>query len=31
MRKEQLIDKMVAAVMEDFDFYTVHRVMVNID
>lgn len=31
MNKEQLIDKMVAAVMEDFDFDTVHRVMVNID
>ena len=31
MSKEQLIDKMVAAVMEDFDFDTVHRVMVNLD
>ena len=31
MSKEQLIENMVAAVMEDFDFDRVHRVMVNLD
>ena len=31
MSKEELIDKMVTAVMEDFDFDRVHRVMVNLD
>ena len=31
MSKEQLIVNMVAAVMEDFDFDRVHRVMVNLD
>jgi len=31
MSKEQLIEKMVTAVMEDFDFDRVHRVMVNLD
>lgn len=31
MNKEELIDKMVTAVMEDFDFDRVHRVMVNLD
>ena len=30
MSKEELIDKMVTAVMEDFDFDRVHRVMVNL-
>ena len=31
MNKEELIDKMVTAVMEDFDFDRVHRVMANLD
>ena len=31
MNKEELIDKMVTAVMEDFDFDRVRRVMVNLD
>lgn len=31
MSKEELIDKMVTTVMEDFDFDRVHRVMVNLD
>ena len=31
MSKEELIDRMVTAVMEDFDFDRVHRVMVNLD
>jgi len=31
MNKEELIDKMVTAVMEDFDFDRVHRVMVNLN
>ncbi len=31
MSKEQLIENMVAAVMEEFDFDRVHRVMVNLD
>lgn len=31
MSREQLIEKMVAAVMEDFDFDRVHRIMVNLD
>jgi len=31
MNKEELIDKMVTAVMEDFDFDRVHRVMMNLD
>jgi hypothetical protein len=31
MKKEELIDKMVTSVMEDFDFDRVHRVMVNLD
>jgi len=31
MNKEQLIDEMVAAVMEDFDFDRVHRVMMNLE
>ena len=31
MNKEQLIEKMVAAVMEGFDFDRVHRIMVNLD
>lgn len=31
MSREQLIENMVAAVMEDFDFDRVHRIMVNLD
>lgn len=31
MSKEELIDKMVTAVMENFDFDRVHLVMVNLD
>ena len=31
MNKEELIDKMVTEVMEDFDFDRVHRVMANLD
>lgn len=31
MNREELIDKMVAVVMENFDFDRVHRVMVNLD
>lgn len=31
MSREELIDKMVAVVMENFDFNRVHRVMVNLD
>lgn len=31
MSREELIDKMVAVVMENFDFDRVHRVMVNLD
>lgn len=31
MNKEELIDNMVTAVMEDFDFARVHRVMVSLD
>ena len=31
MSREQLIKNMVAAVMEDFDFDRVHRIMVNLD
>lgn len=31
MSREELIDTMVTDVMEDFDFETVHQVMVNLD
>lgn len=31
MSKEQLIENMVTAVMEEFDFNRVHRVMVNLN
>ena len=31
MSREELIDKMVTTVMEDFDFDRVHRVMVSLD
>ena len=31
MSREELIDKMVAVVMENFDFDRVHRVMANLD
>ena len=31
MSKEELIDKMVTVIMEDFDFDRVRRVMVNLD
>lgn len=31
MNKEQLIENMVTAVMEEFDFDRVHRIMVNLD
>lgn len=31
MSREELIDKMVTVVMENFDFDRVHRVMVNLD
>ena len=31
MSKEQLIENMVAAVMEEFNFDRVHRIMVNLD
>ena len=31
MSKEQLIENMVTAVMEEFDFDRVHRIMVNLD
>ena len=31
MSREELIDKMVTAVMEYFDFDRVHRVMMNLD
>ena len=31
MNREELIDKMVTVVMENFDFDRVHRVMINLD
>ena len=31
MSRDELIDKMVTDLMEDFDFETVHQVMVNLD
>ena len=31
MKKAELIDKMVTAVMEEFDFDRVHRIMENLD
>ena len=31
MSREKLIETMVTAVMEDFDFDKVHRVMVSLD